>query len=1392
MDPPEKQPPAAAASTASPSRGSAGAPPPLGRQHPQPSPDPDSVAATWEVGTSTTTTTPESIFAMESVRAMENKSCPQSDGPVKLSFKLLKEITNNFNHKLGFGASAEVYKGEFNGEVIAVKVLPFKIGVDEMLFQNEYEHLKRLKHPNIVRLVGFCDETERVRAEYKGEMVMAEEIHRALCLEFLPNGPLSNNLHEKHLRLDWHRRFQIIKGMCAGLEYIHGACVVHLDIKTDNVLLDAKMIPKIVDFGISRLLGEECIRESNATQLGTVGYVPPEFIDNRVISRGFDIFSVGVTIKKLLTGGMNYWNISYMNDKDCIEHVHNNWRKKFQEIPSYPSLEVDCEQVRTCIRTALQCMDDERLNRPSMKDINSELIERQMMTACSKECSESVQFPAKSRVRRKAFRKVQREATPLLREKTVRLKRNSWALDIQGKRGPISRRRERNYMCSDLKDDSRLTIDIPEMPSPVFKVLLSLFLSQPYLIFTAMYLLTSEVKQGILNSGEETLVKRFQGSKISYNVFQSEVGQLMEIKHKNIVRLLGYCNVKKREVVKHDGRYILTSKVESFLWYEYLSNKSLDEYIYGDSCQFDWNMRFKIILAICEALHFLHIELNRPISHLPLTPENIFLDKNMVPKLADIGLSDLFDGLSLEGTEYDLEINRYKAPEYINRYTTSFQSDIYNLGLLIMDTATGEKHSSCQETMDSSHFVNLKVCLHTALWCVKEKRKDRPSIREIVSTLNIPYLDTPLNKEKRAKRSLTRLPAAASVAPLLRGPLARRRGLSCRIRRADLYSCSLGIAYVARCGLAVCLSLMAMAATFNKCAPDLLTSSRFPVWVVSDLRARCPSGVVAAAAATSARLLSSNSADVVAFAPMPPRSSGGTVQECGRRASPACSRCWGFLCLVRGCRWAVLLFYVDMVDWIERCGGPVKLGVFPGRRSPKEVFSPPMAGSMRGPQSSLSARKLAGSRFCGVSSPSPTASSAAAARGDERWSFCGGVSKVLFVIFFMGSFLQSVETAGASGAFWLGLRVSFIACSARLLFSLYAKDVVLVLRPLVDEAEATLELLSIFGVSSGMHYDWTKKSISLNRYVGLELALIMDPLRIPLALFQPGAGPILLLSVQPQRLSFPLIPARLTSRPLCLTNNKDECVGFRLLTDNPARYHTELPLCGFVPPKCTYTINVIVREHTKELPSNSDEFLTLLTIRMQESDFKNLDPDSVAVLFENADHEVREMMLPVVCDPPEETTADQCEVQDVDDQPKGYYLHLELPEDVYSAKFIAQEQWLVTGDGDGYIHVYNYGRMEEVRNFKAHENNIMSMAIWNIKYDNCKRKFNEHPDGLLCLQYFADVQPNSRRHLLVVGSSDGVAKVLYFLSMVYTSDYRLYSCEGALSKNSCEGGSGRV
>lgn len=252
---------------------------------------------------------------------MEINSDGLSDEPTKLSFQLLKEITNNFDpeRKIGAGTSGEVYKGVFkDGKVIAVKMLRFMPLSDDKQFQNEFEHLKRLKHQNIVQLVGICDETEEVFVPYEGKIVHAVHIHRALCLEFVPNGGLGKFLSEKDLELNWHTCFRIIQGTCQGLKYLHDLFTMHFDLKPDNILLDAKMMPKIADFGLSRLLGgENTVRTK--TPLGTIGYLPPEFINKQIISKEYDIFSLGIIIKRIVTG-MDYWNISHMDDRECIEH----------------------------------------------------------------------------------------------------------------------------------------------------------------------------------------------------------------------------------------------------------------------------------------------------------------------------------------------------------------------------------------------------------------------------------------------------------------------------------------------------------------------------------------------------------------------------------------------------------------------------------------------------------------------------------------------------------------------------------------------------------------------------------------------------------------------------------------------------------------------------------------------------------------------------------------------------------------------------------------------------------------------------------------------------------------------------------------------------------------
>ncbi|XP_066336903.1 uncharacterized protein [Miscanthus floridulus] len=310
---------------------------------------------------------------------MENKRNRKSDNLKKLPFELIKLITNDFSEELGRGAFGQVFKGVLeDGEEVAVKMLRFMANINDKQFENEFEILKRLKHPNIVRLVGFCDEAEEEVREYKGKLIVCQRIHRALCLEYLRNGSLGKLLSGTNLGKDWPTRYRIINGICEGLEYLQEGLefpVFHLDLKPDNILLNQEMVPKISDFGLSRLIGEENSKRT-LTPLGTIGYLPPEFINYQVISKEYDIYSLGVIITKIIvTEITDYSDVADMGAEEFVEHVHEKWKKCLQEIPNYASLEVDCKQVKRCIEIARRCMENDRHKRPIIKDIVSQLDE---------------------------------------------------------------------------------------------------------------------------------------------------------------------------------------------------------------------------------------------------------------------------------------------------------------------------------------------------------------------------------------------------------------------------------------------------------------------------------------------------------------------------------------------------------------------------------------------------------------------------------------------------------------------------------------------------------------------------------------------------------------------------------------------------------------------------------------------------------------------------------------------------------------------------------------------------------------------------------------------------------------------------------------------------------
>jgi serine/threonine protein kinase len=145
-----------------------------------------------------------------------------------------------------------------DGDEIAVKRLSKSStqGVEEL--KNELALVARLRHRNLVRLVGVC----------------LEQQERLLVYEFVPNRSLDLVLFGTDTRepLSWEQRYRIINGIARGLQYLHEDSqlkVVHRDLKASNILLDVEMNPKISDFGLARIFGRDQTQAVTSRVVGT-------------------------------------------------------------------------------------------------------------------------------------------------------------------------------------------------------------------------------------------------------------------------------------------------------------------------------------------------------------------------------------------------------------------------------------------------------------------------------------------------------------------------------------------------------------------------------------------------------------------------------------------------------------------------------------------------------------------------------------------------------------------------------------------------------------------------------------------------------------------------------------------------------------------------------------------------------------------------------------------------------------------------------------------------------------------------------------------------------------------------------------------------------------------
>ncbi|KAJ1260381.1 hypothetical protein BS78_10G227500 [Paspalum vaginatum] len=310
--------------------------------------------------------------------------------PCDLRLQYLREITDNFSREreIGRGGFSVVYMGKLpNGKIVAVKNLLSVPKVQERQFKNEVDNLMRIRHQHIVRFVGYCYETWHEYIEYNGVRVFAEKPKMLLCFEYMLKGSLDRYISEESCGLDWCTRFKIIKGICNGLHYLHKECeinasVIHLDLKPANIMLDHNMVPKIADFGLSKLFLDAKIETCATTLVGSYGYMAPEYICQRIITTKADIYSLGVTIIEMITGhrinpfdGVTSW-------QDFVEPVLKKWRSRLQAIPRYTSLEIDCQQIEISLAIGRSCIKIDRMERPTTTEIIESLNQWENTNCC--------------------------------------------------------------------------------------------------------------------------------------------------------------------------------------------------------------------------------------------------------------------------------------------------------------------------------------------------------------------------------------------------------------------------------------------------------------------------------------------------------------------------------------------------------------------------------------------------------------------------------------------------------------------------------------------------------------------------------------------------------------------------------------------------------------------------------------------------------------------------------------------------------------------------------------------------------------------------------------------------------------------------------------------------
>jgi serine/threonine protein kinase len=283
-------------------------------------------------------------------------------GPHRFAYKDLFHATKGFNKSnlLGTGGFGSVFRGvlPISKLEVAVKKISHESRQGMKEFVAEVVSIGRLRHRNLVRLLGYC--------RRKGELL--------LVYEHMSNGSLDKYLYfdgERQITLHWSMRFHIIQDVACGLHYLHEQwekVVIHRDIKASNVLLDSKMNGRLGDFGLARLYDHGTDPQTTHV-VGTMGYLAPELTRIGKASPLTDVFAFGIFLLEVTCGQRPLKQDAQGSQIILVDWVLEHWQNRtlIEVVDSRLNGNFNTDEACLLLKLGLLCSHPFPGARPSMR-----------------------------------------------------------------------------------------------------------------------------------------------------------------------------------------------------------------------------------------------------------------------------------------------------------------------------------------------------------------------------------------------------------------------------------------------------------------------------------------------------------------------------------------------------------------------------------------------------------------------------------------------------------------------------------------------------------------------------------------------------------------------------------------------------------------------------------------------------------------------------------------------------------------------------------------------------------------------------------------------------------------------------------------------------------------